>query len=291
MQLPAALEAHRQRIEHGLREALARVEAPARLREAMGYSLLAGGKRVRPILVLATAELFPGGGAGLMPAACALEFVHTYSLIHDDLPAMDDDDLRRGLPTCHKRYGEALAILAGDALLTEAFGLLGRAAGEPARALRAALELSQAAGAGGMVGGQVLDTLETGRALAQPEVERIHRLKTGALLTAAVRVGALLAGADEAALPRLTRYAQRLGLAFQVADDLLDVVGEAHSLGKSAGKDRAMGKTTYADLLGLESGWEYAGRLAAEAVEELAPFGARAEALRTMAAFIVRRDC
>ncbi len=291
MPLPAILEAYRQRVEQGLRAELTRLEAPERLREAMAYSLLAGGKRVRPILALASGELGAASGDELLPAACALEFVHTYSLIHDDLPAMDDDDLRRGMPTSHRRFGEALAILAGDALLTEAFGLVGRAAREPARGLRAALELARAAGAGGMVGGQVLDTLETGRAPAEPEVERIHRLKTGALLTAAVRVGAILGGAEEPALEHLTRYAERLGLAFQVADDLLDVVGEAQSLGKSAGKDRAMGKTTYADLLGQERGWAYAGRLAAEAAAELAPFGARADALREMASFIVRRDC
>jgi geranylgeranyl diphosphate synthase type II len=295
MGYPTILEPTRRRFEAGLQAFVAGLEGPTRLQEAMGYVLSAGGKRVRPVLLLSAAELFPlDGPLGRLdpiPAACALELVHTYSLVHDDLPAMDDDDLRRGRPTCHKAFGEALAILTGDALLTEAFGLLARGHAPAERTLAAVAELCQAAGAAGMIGGQVLDTLETGKALELHEVERIHRLKTGALLTAAVRIGGLLGGAGQDDLAALTRYARQLGLAFQVADDLLDVSGQDDQLGKTAGKDRAMGKTTYADLLGQEDGWRYARALAEEARAALRRFGGQAAALEAMADFIVQRDC
>jgi len=251
MPYPAELEALRERTEDGLRRLFAGCDGPEPLRQAMAYSLFAGGKRLRPAMVVAARELFDGSGADPMPAACALEFIHTYSLIHDDLPAMDDDDLRRGRPTNHKRFGEALAILAGDGLLTEAFGLLARHYPDHPAAIELVAELAAAAGAAGMVGGQVLDVNQTGRRLDRAGLETIHRLKTAALMVAAVRCGGLLGGADEAALADLTAFGRAVGLAFQVADDVLDVVGESAQIGKTAGKDAAQGKNTYVGLLGL----------------------------------------
>jgi geranylgeranyl diphosphate synthase type II len=259
--------------------------------EAMGYSLFAGGKRVRPVLLLATYDIFPANGLDPLPAACAVEFIHTYSLIHDDLPAMDNDDFRRGKPTNHKKFGEALAILAGDGLLTEAFGIVARSYGPQADSATVELvaEIAGAAGAAGMVGGQVIDTLEVGTRHGKTDLEQLHRMKTGALLSAAVRCGAILGHASDTELAALNGYAQRIGLAFQVADDVLDVVGTREELGKSIGKDEAQRKTTFVTLLGVEASRGFAHRLADEAQAELEIFGTGADALRAMARFIVTR--
>lgn len=291
MKYPRVLEAQREKVEEALKSAVAGCAGPKPLLEAMAYSLLAGGKRVRPVLLLATAGVFPPASLDPMPTACALEFIHTYSLIHDDLPPMDNDDYRRGKLTSHKKFGEALAILAGDALLTEAFGLIVRSYPDEGGRLAAELiaELSAAAGADGMVGGQVLDMLDRGPPLAREELERVHRMKTGALIVAAVRCGAILCRAGEPERLALDRYAQRIGLAFQVADDYLDVVGSKEQLGKSVQKDETRKKTTFSSLLGLQASRDYARVLAEEAKRELLVFGESAEALRSMAEFIVER--
>ncbi len=227
-------------------------KVPARLLDASRYSLLGGGKRLRPVLALAFAEAVGqqsnAGGKLTEDAACALEFIHTYSLIHDDLPAMDDDDLRRGQPTNHKVYGEATAILAGDALLTEAFGLL--ASGPEPLRLTLVRELAAAAGAAGMVGGQMLDIAED-RPAEEGYLLRLHRLKTGALIRAACRMGALCAGANQAQLEAAATYGDSIGLAFQVADDVLDVSGDPKQLGKPAGADAAAGRFTFPAVIGM----------------------------------------
>lgn len=268
--------------------------APAAILEAMRYSLLGGGKRLRPIMLLAAAQIFGCSAERVMPAACALECIHTYSLVHDDLPCMDDDDLRRGRPTNHKVFGEAIATLAGDALLTFAFELLGRQAAEPglnpAHALRAVTEVAQAAGAAGMVGGQVEDLAWEGKETAPATLERIHRLKTGALFRASLRTGALLAGATEADLAALDRYAHHFGLAFQIQDDILDVVGETEKLGKAVGGDEKNQKSTYVSHYGLDGAIQLAAAEAAAAEAALEPFGERAAVLCSLARFVVDRD-
>jgi geranylgeranyl diphosphate synthase type II len=288
MSYPPILEAIKSQFETRLRSTAAASQGPQSLLEAMSYSLLVGGKRVRPVLLLATREMFPPGGVDPIPAACAIEFIHTYSLIHDDLPAMDNDDYRRGKPTSHKCFGEAMAILAGDALLTEAFGMLARAyrdSGDPA-AVKVIAEIATAAGSAGMVGGQVLDTLSPERSPELAALERTHRMKTGALLLAPVRCGAILGGATTAELEALTRFGRMIGLAFQVVDDILDVVGTRETLGKTAGKDQVQGKATYPALMGLQDSRRYALELTDAARSALAPFGGRAEPLYAMARFI-----
>jgi geranylgeranyl diphosphate synthase type II len=253
----------------------------------MRYSLLAGGKRIRPILTLAAAEAVGGSVRPVLPFACALEMIHTYSLVHDDLPAMDDDDVRRGRPTSHKVYGEGLAILVGDALLTEAFRLMAQARGvSAARALRAVAEVGEAAGVSGMVGGQVLDLAAEGTRASLPRVREIHRRKTGALLRVAVRVGAIVAGADAARLRRLTAYAEHLGLAFQIADDILDA-GEG---GEDDGRtDRAHGKATYPAAIGLVGARRALARERDLAVAALGPLGRAAEPLAAIAVYVAAR--
>ena len=222
-----------------------------RLQEAMRYSLMAGGKRVRPVMALAFCDLMGGEWRRAIPFGCALELVHTYSLIHDDLPCMDDDDLRRGKPTCHKVYGEAMAVLAGDALQAEAFRLAATAPGVSDRQrAEAALVLSRAAGADGMVAGQTLDLLGLGR--SRGELELLHSLKTGAMIQGAAELGCVAAGADSRRRERAAEYARHIGLAFQVRDDILDVIADQQELGKTVGSDRRDGKTTFVDLLGLE---------------------------------------
>ena len=222
-----------------------------RLQEAMRYSLMAGGKRVRPVVTLAFCDLMGGEWRRAIPFACALELVHTYSLIHDDLPAMDDDDLRRGKPTCHKVYGEAMAILAGDALQAEAFRLLATAPGVSDRQRAEAVAvLSKACGADGMVAGQVLDIL--GLTRSRGELELLHSLKTGAMIQGAAELGCVAAGADSRRREQAAEYARHIGLAFQVRDDILDVIADQQELGKTVGSDRRDGKTTFVDLLGLE---------------------------------------
>ncbi|MFN9619733.1 MAG: geranylgeranyl diphosphate synthase CrtE [Synechococcaceae cyanobacterium] len=291
----AYLEAARLRVEAALEASLG-PERPESLREAMRYSLLAGGKRLRPILCLAACELAGGDPALAMPTAVALEMIHTMSLIHDDLPAMDNDDLRRGRPTNHKVYGEANAILAGDALLTRAFEMVAlRSPGVPAERLLAVVaELSLASGAPGLVGGQVVDLESEGKPVDLDTLEYIHLHKTGALLRACVVSGALVAGAPEPLLDALRTYARGIGLAFQIIDDILDVTASSEVLGKTAGKDLAADKTTYPKLLGLEESRRRAEALVAEAQEALAPWagddGSRAAPLLSLATYITSRD-
>ncbi len=264
---------------------------PPTLLEAMEYSLLAGGKRLRPALCLVWAEMFGAEQEDILPAAAALECIHTYSLIHDDLPAMDNDDLRRGKPSSHKRYGEALAILAGDGLLTEAFGLLLTARAPAEQVLLAGQKLARAAGAAGMVGGQVLDMQWTGQGRTTlEELSRMQSLKTGALLQASCECGAILAGAPKSRRQQAADYGLHIGRAFQIADDILDVIGDAQALGKPVGSDEGQGKITYPSLIGLEQ-----SRNAAEAHRDLAVRalnglqGPQADFLRDLASYIVTR--
>ena len=275
-------------------------DCPASLREAMSYSLLAGGKRLRPVLTLMTAEACGGTVEAALPAACAIEMVHTYSLIHDDLPAMDDDDLRRGRPTCHVQFGEALAILAGDALLTLAFQVMARDVQPPAVAAACCADLASAAGAVGMVAGQVADLQAEERTHEKPAggnprdqlslLDSIHRRKTGRLLTSAVTLGARIGGAAPDLLERLKSYGNCVGLAFQIADDLLDVSGDAAKMGKSVRKDADHGKLTYPSLLGQDASRLRAEELIGEACRAIAPLGERGRRLDALAHFVLERD-
>ncbi len=290
------LQAQRQLVEAALRRHMlaAAGDFSAHI-ETMRYSLFVGGKRVRPVLCLTAARCVsdaPNLDELLLPAACALECVHTYSLIHDDLPAMDNDDLRRGQPTCHKKFGEAEAILAGDGLLTYAFELLtseGFPGPAPAVRLRLAAILAQAAGPLGMVGGQFLDISSEEKQIPFELLQTIHRSKTGALITAAVQMGAVGGCADEAQLQALTEYGQAVGLAFQIADDLLDVTASTAQLGKTAGHDAEQGKSTYPAFFGIEKSRALADEAAERAVAVLVDFDERAEPLRALAEYIVSR--
>jgi len=271
-------------------------DCPERLASAMRYSLLGGGKRLRPILCLMAVEACGGDPSSALPAACALELVHTYSLIHDDLPAMDDDDLRRGRPTCHKAYDEATAILAGDGLLTLAFELIARGIAPASAAVECLRILAEASGPSGMVGGQMADLLAERRAVdlhedgSAAELEAIHRRKTGALLLAPLQMGAAIAGASEPIREALTRYGRAVGLAFQILDDVLDVEGDETKLGKRVGKDSGQGKWTYPRFLGVEGSRARARRLAEEAVSALDPLGTRGDRLRELALALLERD-
>jgi geranylgeranyl diphosphate synthase type II len=281
----------RERVEVALDASLG-PEEPENLRAAMRYSLLAGGKRLRPVLCLAACELAGAPTDLALPTAVALEMVHTMSLIHDDLPAMDNDDLRRGRPTSHKMFGEAIAILAGDALLTRAFEMVAlRSPGvEPQRLLAVLGELSRAAGAPGLVGGQVVDLDSEGKDVDLTTLEYIHLHKTGALLRACVVCGALVGGAAENLLEALRVYARGIGLAFQIIDDILDVTASSEVLGKTAGKDLTADKTTYPKLLGLEESRKRAEVLVIEAKGALAPWSTRAQPLLALADYITSRD-
>ncbi|MBW2688734.1 MAG: polyprenyl synthetase family protein [Deltaproteobacteria bacterium] len=267
---------------------------PLSLHQAMRYSVFAGGKRLRPILMIAASEAVGGSAQQVMHAACAMEMIHTYSLVHDDLPAMDDDDFRRGRPTNHKVYGEATAVLAGDALLTEAFRLLADAEANrlvpPATALRVIELIARYAGSQGMVGGQVVDMESEGKEIDFPTLEYIHTHKTGGLILASVQVGALLGGGDEEQFAALTRFGGAAGLAFQIADDILDVVGDQAELGKDVGSDQARGKATYPALLGIAEARQRADELCDIAVGALAPLGKSAETLRVLARYIIDRN-
>jgi geranylgeranyl diphosphate synthase type II len=269
---------------------------PNSLHKAIQYSLLAGGKRIRPILSVAAFEAIGGRGDKILPFACALEMIHTYSLIHDDLPALDNDDYRRGKPTCHKVFGESIGILAGDALLTEAFKLMtDRSIQEfsirdGGLILDAINEVAQAAGMSGMVGGQVLDIESEGKEVDFPTLQYIHTHKTGALILVSVRVGAKLGGASEETLKALTHYGERIGLAFQIADDILNVEGKAALLGKKTGSDLSRGKATYPVLLGLEESKRRTKELVELAVKAIESFGPEAEPLREIACFILSRE-
>jgi geranylgeranyl diphosphate synthase type II len=258
----------------------------------MRYSLFAGGKRLRPALVLTSGEALGAPTDGLMPAACAIEMIHTYSLIHDDLPAMDNDDLRRGRPTCHKAFGEAIAILAGDALLTEAFRVLASdtANGDAGRQIRVIREVATAAGTvDGLIGGQVADIESEGKQVASSTLEYIHRSKTGAMITASVVIGGIIAGANDEQIEKLRAYGERTGLAFQIADDILDVTSTSEQLGKTPGKDQAARKATYPAIHGIEASELRARRLVDEAVEIIAGIQADTQILANIARFIIAR--
>jgi len=265
--------------------------APETISRAVRYSLFAGGKRLRPILVLASAEAVGGLVEAALPAAAAFEMIHTYSLIHDDLPAMDDDSLRRGKPTSHVVFGDAIAILAGDALQTHAFRALadGESAISAERRLSAIALLADAAGASGMVGGQVADLEAEGQPVSSDGLEFIHRHKTGALIHAATEVGAVVGGGSDEQIAHLARYGEHIGLAFQIIDDILDVTGSAQTLGKSAGKDEKAGKATYPHIHGIQNAQERASELVAGALDELAPLGERAQPLSRLAQRILDR--
>jgi farnesyl diphosphate synthase len=266
---------------------------PQRLHQAMRYAVLGDGKRVRPVLVYAAGQALSARKECLDGAACAVELIHAYSLVHDDLPAMDNDDLRRGRPTCHKAYDEATAILTGDALQTLAFRVLcedDAMCVDRADRLRMIQELACASGSRGMAGGQALDIDATGHEINLAELENLHIHKTGALILASVRLGALAAGGgQDERLPRLERYAKCLGLAFQVHDDVLDVDGDAATLGKTGGKDAAANKATYPALIGLDAAREMAQRLVDEALENVASLGEEAAPLRHLAEYVVSR--
>ena len=266
---------------------------PELLHRAMRYSLFAGGKRLRPALVLATGEAFGAHTDDLMPAACAIEMIHTYSLIHDDLPAMDNDDLRRGQPTCHKMFGEAVAILAGDALLTQAFRVLSADAPnrDPERQVRVIREVATAAGTvDALIGGQMADIASEGKQVGAADLEYIHRSKTGAMITASVVVGGTIAGANPEQINRLRDYGQRIGLAFQIADDILDVTSTSEQLGKTPGKDLAASKATYPAVHGIAASQTRAEAIVVEAVEIASSLDLETRVLEDIARFIIARS-
>jgi geranylgeranyl diphosphate synthase type II len=263
---------------------------PSSIHQAMRYSVFAGGKRIRPILCMETARIFEPDVAHSLYPGCAIEFIHTYSLIHDDLPALDNDDLRRGKPTSHKKFGESTAILAGDALLTLAFESIVAAPVSAERRVAMVTEIASSAGTvNGMVGGQVADLENEGKRVAPDTLEYIHRSKTAALIRASVTAGALCAGAAREDVARLKRFGETIGWAFQVTDDILDVEESSAALGKTAGKDIAQQKATYPAVFGLERSREIAEELSAKAIAELQVYGARAERLRSIAEFLVLR--
>ena len=274
-----------------LKELGAETALVPRLAESMEYSLMAGGKRLRPILVMAAADAVGARGTDFVQAACGIEMIHTYSLIHDDLPAMDNDDYRRGKLTNHKVFGEALAILAGDALLTQAFEVILRQQGVSAEVLVQVLkEMSIAAGPNGMVGGQVIDMLSEGKRISMEELRKMHMGKTGALFRAAIRSGAILGGASEAKLAALTTYADCFGLAFQITDDILDVVGDEAVIGKPVGSDERNEKSTYVTLTSLEEAKKLAADTVQQALDALEVFGDEAKFLRDLVKMLLERN-
>jgi geranylgeranyl diphosphate synthase type II len=264
---------------------------PATIHRAMRYSLLAGGKRLRPVLCCAASEACGGSVRGALPAACAVELVHTYSLIHDDLPCMDNDDLRRGKPTSHKVFGEGMAVLAGDALLTEAFAVLASAKPKGTSTIAELVaELARAAGSRGLIAGQVADLEAEGRKPSEPALYFIHAAKTGMILRASLKLGAMCSGATKAQLAALDRFGFALGLAFQIQDDILDATQSARKLGKTAGKDAAAGKMTFPALYGLERARELAAQWTDQSIASLEPFGLRGAKLRGLADLMLSRE-
>jgi geranylgeranyl diphosphate synthase type II len=264
---------------------------PATIHKAMRYSLFAGGKRLRPILCLAAAEASGGKIGNAMPLACAMECIHTYSLVHDDLPSMDNDDFRRGRATCHKVFGDGIAVLAGDALLTVAFEVVSRA--KPTSRYNMSIllrEIAVAAGSRKLIAGQVADLEAEGKKTTQPELRYIHENKTAAILTTTVRLGAMSANADAKKLAAITKFGRALGLAFQIIDDILDVTQTSEKLGKSAGKDVAAQKATYPSVIGLEKSRAEARRLTRQAHKALSIFGAKGEALHALANYLLERE-
>jgi geranylgeranyl diphosphate synthase type II len=292
-ELNAYMRQKNQVIDASLDGMLLQAQPPGTLVKAMRYSLMAGGKRIRPVLCLAACEAAGGSPEKALTAACALELIHTYSLIHDDLPAMDDDGLRRGKATCHIAFDEATAILAGDALLTLAFEVLASVKSPDNVAAVQWLQviglIARAAGYRGMIQGQMLDIASEGGALAADELETMHGLKTGALIETAVACGALLGGADQRQRDLLTTYARKIGLAFQVADDILNVEGNPELMGKSAGTDRLRKKSTYPSVLGIQASREFAEKLVQESLQALETFDKLAEPLRGIAKYIIER--
>lgn len=265
-------------------------EFPKSLHNAMHYSLFAGGKRLRPVLALASCEAVGGPIEAVLNTACAIECIHTYSLIHDDLPALDNDDLRRGRPTCHKAFGEATAILAGDALLTAAFELMAKTDGvERGAVLTAIVEVARAAGSTGMIGGQAVDIESEGKEIPFPVLEFIHIHKTGDLILASIKAGAILGGASSVQLESLVKYGRAVGLAFQIADDILDVEGSPAELGKAVGGDEKKGKATYPAFVGVNESKKRANELVDMAVDALAGLGDKAEPLRAVARYVTAR--
>jgi geranylgeranyl diphosphate synthase, type II len=291
MILPPFFEENRMLVDAALERLLpAEATQPSSIHQAIRYSVFAGGKRIRPLLCLETARIFSSDVTPALHPACAIEFIHTYSLIHDDLPALDNDDLRRGKPTCHKKFGEAIAILAGDGLLTFAFESIGATPIAAERRVAILNEVASAAGTvNGMVGGQVADLEAEGKSVAPEMLEYIHLSKTAALIRAAVTAGALCSGAGAEDVARLRRFGETIGWAFQVTDDILDVEESSAALGKTAGKDIAQQKATYPAVYGLERSHQIAGELAKKAINELAAFGARASRLGEIAEFLVLR--
>lgn len=291
MKLSPFFEEDRLAVDASLDQLLpAETTPPVSIHTAMRYSVFAGGKRMRPILCLETARIFSSDVSQAFHPACALEFIHTYSLIHDDLPALDNDDLRRGKPTCHKKFGEALAILAGDALLTLAFETIGATPVSAERRAAILTEVAAAAGTvNGMVGGQVADLEAERKPVDAQMLEYIHRSKTAALIRASVTAGALCAGTAPDDVARLRRFGETIGWAFQVTDDILDVEESSAALGKTAGKDLAQQKATYPAVYGLERSHQIAKDLATKAIAELAPFAERASRLREIAEYLVLR--
>lgn len=285
MDIPVFLQTRAEQVEAALESYLDSWEgAPKGLDEAIRYSLFAGGKRLRPALVLEAARVVGGDESAAMPAACALEMIHTYSLVHDDLPAMDDDDLRRGKPTSHKQYDEATAILVGDTLLTMAFDVAAQSGNAEVVG-----EIARAAGVAGMVGGQFIDLASEGESIGLEEMRHLHACKTGALICVSLRCGALLSGATDEQLAALSGYGECIGLAFQIADDILDIEGDEAALGKPVGSDEGNEKSTYPALLGLEKSKELAQRYVTDAVKSLEIFGAEADTLRALATYIAER--
>src|SRR5882672_3107053 len=291
MKLPPFFEEDRLTVDGALERLLPAESAPpSSIHTAMRYSVFAGGKRIRPILCLETARIFAGDVTPALHPACAIEFIHTYSLIHDDLPALDNDDLRRGKPTCHKQFGEAIAILAGDALLTLAFETLGATPVNAELRVKMLTEIATSAGTmNGMVGGQVADLEAEGKTVGPETLEYIHRSKTAALIRASITAGAICAGAPEEEIARLRQFGETIGWAFQVTDDILDVEESSAALGKTAGKDIAQQKATYPAVFGLERSHEIANELSSNAIADLGSYGDRAARLREIAEFLVHR--
>ncbi len=279
-------------IENALKSFFPKDGRAGRLCEAMAHSLFSGGKRFRGILVVETARSFGMAPEKALPTACAIEYIHTYSLIHDDLPPIDDDDLRRGKPTCHVLYGEDIAILAGDALFAEAFNLIAakQEAADPSRVTRVIREIAEATGVNGMVGGQVVDVMSSGRSVSGETLEFIHRRKTGALIRASGRSGAILAGADDRSLEKISDYAENLGLAFQVTDDILDVVGNTGLMGKTTGSDQRKKKATYPGIYGLERARKFARERVEAAKAALIDLDLETEVLSELADFVYERQ-
>ena len=294
MDLASYLREKKAIVDRTLEAYFPEAEGPASdLMDAMKYSLFAGGKRLRPILCMAGAEALGGDASRVLIVACALELIHTYSLIHDDLPLMDDDDLRRGKPTCHKVFGDAIALLAGDGLLTESFNLMTAPEStdqvSPHLILRVIALISGAAGYRGMVGGQVVDIQSEGKGVDLSLVEFIHSHKTGALIAASVASGVILAGGDESQIEAISSYGRKIGLAFQISDDILDIEGDSRIMGKESGSDEQKGKITYPAVIGMGKAREIQSELVAASIEALQMFDHRAEPLRQIAHYIIER--